>query len=121
MATIPHQPVPLPILTDFDGVVSRVWTGMTVGDVGDPIILTRYSDRTLHVTGTPGAGGVVVLKGSNNGVDYDDMRDVFGNTISATASKLITLTEVPLYVRPEVTAGDGTTAFTIAVAAVGRR
>lgn len=121
MPTINHEPIPIPIFTDFDGVICRKWPAMANGDVGEPIALTRYSDRTVQVTGTPGAGGTLVIRGSNDGLTYDDMRDVFGNTISATGSKLITLTEVPIWIRPEVTGGDGTTSFNVAVAAVGRR
>lgn len=120
MPTINHEPIALPLQVDFDGVVCRRWPNMANGDDGQPITLTRYSDRTIQITGTFGLGGTVVLKGSNNGVDYDDMRDVFGNVISATGPKLITLTEVPIYVRPEVTAGDINTDVTVTVAAIGR-
>jgi hypothetical protein len=93
---------------------------MANGDVGDPIVLTKMNDRTVQVTGTFGAGGTVVFTGSNDGVTYLPMRDVFNAVVSATSAKLITLTEVPLYVRPEVTAGDGTTSLTLILTAVGR-
>jgi hypothetical protein len=47
------------------------------------------------------------------------MYDVFGNAIAATTGKLITLTEVPLYIRPSVSAGAGAS-ITVVVCGVGR-
>jgi hypothetical protein len=120
MPTIPHVKVDLPTLVDLDGVVIRKWPTMAHGDVGEPIILTRYNDRTVQITGTFGTGGTVVIEGSNDGVTYAAMRDVFNNELSATSAKLITLTEVPVWVRPRVS-GDVTTSITMTVAAVGRR
>ena len=120
MATIPHVSLqPDRILVDLDGVRVRRWAGMAHGDVGESIILTRFNDRTVQVGGTFGVGGTVVFMGSNDGVQWDAMRDVFNATISATANKIVTLTEVPVYIRPEVT-GDGTTSIDVTVAAVGR-
>jgi hypothetical protein len=120
MPTISHLPVTLPLLTDLDGVRVRRWSDMALNDDGQPIILTRFNDRTIHVSGTFGSGGLVVMEGSNDGVEYLAMRDVFNNVISASTAKLITLTEVPVYVRPRVTGGDGTTSITLTVAAVGK-
>jgi len=120
MPTVPHvSHSPDRMLVDLDGVRVRRWANMANGDVGEPIILTRFNDRTVQIGGTFGVGGTVVFKGSNDGIQWDDIRDLFNVTISATGSKLITLTEVPVYIRPEVT-GDGTTSINVTVAAVGR-
>jgi len=120
MATIPHvSHAPDRTLVDLDGVRVRRWSSMANGDVGEPIILTRFNDRTVQIGGTFGVGGAVVFKGSNDLVQWDEMRDIFNVAISATGNKLITLTEVPVYIRPEVS-GDGTTSITVTVAAVGR-
>ncbi len=120
MATIPHLPLsPDRVLVDLDGVRVRRWADMANGDVGEPIVLTRFNDRTVQIGGEFGAGGAVVFKGSNDGVQWDSLRDVFGVEISASSNKLITLTEVPVYIRPEVS-GDGTTSIDVTVAAVGR-
>lgn len=120
MATVAHTPQVLPTMVDYQGVRSRKWANMANGDVGEPIVLTKYNDRTLHVTGTFGVGGTVTFEGSNDGTEYLAMRDVFNATVSATEAKLITLAEVPLYVRPHVTAGDGSTVITVICTAVGR-
>jgi hypothetical protein len=118
MATIPHTPVQLPVLADLDGVRLRQWAGLTNGDVGEPFILTRFNDRTVSIDGTF-SGATVKIQGSNTGTEWYDMYDVFGNSISATVGKLITLTEVPLYVRPSVSAGSGAS-ITVIACGVGR-
>lgn len=118
MATIPHLPQVLADKVDLQGVRVRTWSNMTSGDVGEPILLTKFNDRTLHVTGTFG-GATVAFEGSNDGSEYLPMRDVFNATVSATSAKLITLTEVPLYVRPTVTGGVATS-VSIIVCGVGR-
>lgn len=118
MPTIPHTPLTLADKMDLQGVRLRRWSAMTTGDNGEPIILTKFNDRTLHVTGTFG-GATVAFEGSNDGIEYLPMRDVFNAVVSASEAKLITLTEVPLYVRPVVTGGTGTS-VSIIVCGVGR-
>jgi hypothetical protein len=118
MATIPHTAVQLPILADLDGVRLRKWEGLANGDVGEQIILTRFNDRTVSIDGTF-SGATVNIQGSNDGTNWYNMYDVFGNSIAATVGKLITLTEVPLYVRPSVSAGAGAS-ITVIACGVGR-
>jgi len=120
MAIITHQPFAVKDLVDLQGVRIRVWANMANGDEGDPIILTKYNDRTIQVSGDFGVGGTLALEGSNDGTTWLAMRDVFNAPVTATAAKLITLTEVPVYVRPRVTAGNGATSLTVTAAAVGR-
>lgn len=116
MPTIPHTAVPLPTLVDFDGVRVRQWTSLANSDDGEPIILTRFSDKTVQFGGTFGVGGTVILEGSVDGVQWDSLKDVFGNALSATGAKLYTVTENPVYLRPRVTGGDGTTSITVKIA-----
>lgn len=118
MPIIPHTPLALADKVDLSGVRVRTWSNMTTGDVGEPIILTKFNDRTIHATGTFG-GATVTLEGSNDGVEFLPMRDVFNAVVSASSAKLITLTEVPLYVRPAITGGVGTS-INLIVCAVGR-
>lgn len=118
MPTIPHLPQVLADKVDLSGVRVRKWSNMTTGDVGEPILLTKFNDRTVHLTGTFG-GATVTFEGSNDGVEYLPMRDVFNAVVSAAEPKLITLTEVPLYVRPAVSGGTGTS-ITAIVCGVGR-
>lgn len=110
-----------------DGSVSRIrWDQLANTDTGSPVSLPEWADRTVHagcnrVDGTTatvfGAGGSVSLEGSN---DYDPavagnagtwivLTDQNGVAMTYTAASLKQMTEAPLWVRPRVTAGDGST------------
>lgn len=115
MATITHTPVTLPTLIDFDGVRVRQWPTMALNDVGEPINLARFSDKTVQVFGTFGVGGTVLLEGSINGTNWAPLKTVFNGDISFTSEAIATITEVPAYIRPRISAGDGTTSITILI------
>lgn len=66
-----------------------------------------------------GTGGSVTLEGSNDGVTFFPLTDPQGNAITKTAAALEVIEEVPRYIRPNCTAGDGTT--DISVILWGRR
>lgn len=89
------------------------WASMANGDTGAPIQQLALSDRTVQVVGTFGVGGSVTLKGSNDGTNYVALTDPQGNAITMTAAGLEAVSELPRYVRPEVTAGDGTTSLSV--------
>lgn len=93
------------------------WTGLQNGDTGLPVTIGEYPDRTMQVTGTFGAGGSVSLEGSNDQTTetptYVVLTDPQGNAITKTAAGLETCEEAPLIVRPNCTAGDGTTSLTV--------
>lgn len=95
------------------------WTGLLNGDDGSPVDLIDYPDRCVQFTGTFGVGGSVTVEGSNDGTNYVALTDPQGNAITKTAAAIEQIVEVPRYIRPRVTAGDGTTA--IAVNLVARK
>lgn len=110
-----------PIDNAFPGescVVS--WTGLLNGDDGAPIQLGAYSDRSVQFTGTFGVGGTIVLEGSNDGTNYVVLTDPQGNGISKTSASIEAVSEPSRYVRPRVTAGDGTTALQCHLFLAGR-
>lgn len=86
-----------------------VWTGLLNGDTGAPIQVLDFGDMTVTVEGTFGSGGTIKLRGSNDGTNYYDLTDPQGNAISKSAAGIEAVIEAPVYVRPEVTAGDGST------------
>jgi hypothetical protein len=63
------------------------------------------------MSGTFGTGGSISLKGSNDGTNYFVLTDQGATAITKTAAGISAVAEKPLFVRPEVTAGDGTTAL----------
>lgn len=85
------------------------WSGLLNGDDGGPVDWVDFADRCVQVTGTFGAAGSVTLQGSNDGTVWSTLADPQGNALTVTAAKIEQVLELPRYVRPIVTAGDGTT------------
>jgi hypothetical protein len=84
------------------------WADIPLGEVGEPIELANFADRSVQVTGEFGAGGSVRIEGSINGTDYAPLTDPQGNTLDINTAKIEAVSEVVRYIRPRVTAGDGT-------------
>ena len=102
------------------GVVKVEWSGLLNGDTGRAEDLTRYPDRTVQLKGTFGAGGSVNVEGSNDGgTTYHILNDSRGegNPLTLTAADMRQILENPGLIRPNVTAGDGTTNLTLIIVA----
>lgn len=90
-----------------------VWS-LANGDTGAPYGDTPgQADRSVQVHGTFGVGGSVTLEGSNDNVNWFTLHDLQNNNVTFTAAGLKQIQEVALYVRPNCTAGDGTTSLTV--------
>jgi hypothetical protein len=109
------------IVPDADIHVLRYkWLAIPNGNQGDSQKLNVYQDRTVHVTGTFGAGGSLSIKGSNDdGATWVVLTDPLGNALTFTAAGMKQITELPHLIRPEVTAGDGTTSINVFLHARG--
>ena len=107
MATI----VPTKDRISLDGNRSWMiyWSTLTNGDDGTRITLPAHADRSVQIVGTFGAGGTLVLEGSNDGTNYRTLTDFQDNALSFTSAGLESISQVVYYIRPRVTAGDGTT------------
>ena len=104
------------------------WAALANGDVGSPLQrASMYADKTVQVFGTFGAAGSVTIQGSNDPRAVSDpanavwftMTDAQGNALVITAATGEAMLENPRFIRPNVTAGDGTTALTIIIASKG--
>lgn len=91
------------------------WAGLLNGDDGAAVESMDYAERTVQIEGTFGSGGSVTLRGSNDGANFRDLTDPQGNVITKGAAGLEVIAEGPRYVRPYVTAGDGSTNLTVTV------
>jgi hypothetical protein len=89
------------------------WSGLLNGDTGEQVSLTDFPDRTVQIVGTFGAGGAVNFEGSNDGTNWAILTDPQGNAITKTSAAIESVTETPRYVRPSVTAGDGSTDLSV--------
>jgi hypothetical protein len=101
--------------TQIRNAILVTWSGLQNGDTGAPMQEPEFSDRTVQIGGTFGAGGSVTLQGSNDGTNWAALTDPQGNAITKTVGAIETIAECPRYVRPNVTAGDGTTALVVAM------
>ncbi len=98
---------------------SVIWTGLLNGDQGIGHEWTRAGDRTFHMTGTFGTGGSVTMQGSNDNTNWFTLKDTAGSDMTYTAAGGGMACSRPRYVRPSVTAGDGTTALVCTLMIVG--
>lgn len=116
MATI--APTINPQVSKAREVIVASWAPMTQSgsDVGAPVSFAEYSDKTFQVFGTFGAGGAVLMEGSNDGTNWSALSNRQGTNMSFTANGLNTSQDKPVWVRPRVTGGDGTTSLTVIVA-----
>jgi len=112
MAVVIAQHTPLPEPGNVHGF-AVAWGPLAVGDTGQPIDLLSNADRTLQVEGTFGAAGALQLEGSNDGVNYRVLHDPQGNKLILSQAQITHLTEIPAFMRPNVTGGDGTTSLTL--------
>jgi len=101
------------ITTEKDPCHILTWASMANGDSGQPLEMPGSADRTIQVNGTFGTGGNLRLEGSNDGVNYVVLTDPQGNALDITIAKIETITEITRYMRPRVTAGNGSTSLTV--------
>lgn len=105
-----------PTLSDISGdgnVRKIVWAALTTtNDNGSPAEWIQWAGRCVQFNGTFGVGGTIKLQGSNDGTNWYDLADAQGNAISKTAAGIEQVLEMTQFVRPFVSAGDGTTNLT---------
>ena len=97
----------------------RTWTALTTTNAdGNPITYASngMGGVTFQVTGTWGAGGSMVVEGGKDGTNYFALTDQANAALTLSANTLKTVRDTPLYIRPRVTAGDGTTNLTVVAA-----
>jgi len=115
--------VALTVLTSYPakGLALASWENLANGNAGDSITVARWADKTVQVSGTYGVGGSITIQGSNDAVVWSTMHDPQGNDLTfTTGTPMEMITENPLYVRPNVTAGDGTTALDVDILGTDR-
>ncbi len=91
------------------GVHECTWSGLLSGDDGDWLDAAMLADKSVHVYGTFGVGGTVVIEGSNNKSTARTLTDPQGNALSFTQESIEQVLENTKWIRPRVTGGDGTT------------
>lgn len=119
MATVNYAPSAVPGY--LENATAILWeTLTTTNDTGQALQMGGSTIRSVQITGTFGAGGTVVLEGSNDGTNYVTLTDPQGNALSKTAAGIEAIQEITRYIRPRVTAGDGTTDLDVTMLVVRR-
>jgi hypothetical protein len=99
-------------------IIVADWTGpLANGEAGNANRLARFTTKSAHATGTFGVGGSVAIEGSNDGDNWfaltkDDASTAIALTAASPGAGIL---ENTLYIRPRVTAGDGTTALRVII------
>lgn len=103
------------------------WAGLLNGDTGAAVQRPDLADRSIQYEGTFGAGGSGTLEGSNDSVNGSGDGSAAGghfealstpasaSAIAITSAGVNQVTEATRWIRPHVTAGDGTTSLTAMV------
>lgn len=99
-------------------VAVTTWGAMLAGDDGGPVRLAVYSDRAIQIAGTFG-GASVTIGGSNDGETFHALTDTQGEPLTLTAGALKQIVELPVFLKPRVFGGDGTTNLKVVLS--GRR
>lgn len=96
---------------DGNGVMLIKWEGLANGDTGAPFPCPHLADETIQVLGTFGVGGNCRIEGSNflDTPTYATLNDPQGSALDFSSAKVEQILENTYWVRPNVTAGDGTT------------
>lgn len=93
------------------GVKLFKWENLLNGDTGESISLPKHSDRSIQVIGTFGGGGICTIQGTNmnTGETWATLADPQDNALIITSAKIKAILENTYKIRPNITAGDGTT------------
>jgi len=109
MAEKPYTMVPTG--QEVEGVTLLKWAGLQEDDTGTPIMFAHQNDRTVHVFGTFGVGGTVLIEGSLEATPtaYATLNDPQGNALSFAAARIESVLENVTNIRPRVSVGDANT------------
>ena len=103
-----------------DGAIVTTWAAMAGTDDCAPFRLPSSADLTFQLAGTFG-GATVTLQGSNNGTNWHALsqKGPASANMSYAVSAVHAANETPLFVRPFITGGTGSS-ITVILAAFPR-
>lgn len=101
-----------PQLNFRGNAVMVTWTPLILNDTGVWWPASNFQLAAFQAFGDFGAGGTMLLEWSNDGVHAATADDAFGDAVSLSAAGVRVFGQSPLWIRPNVSAGDGTTSLT---------
>ena len=99
--------------SENNAIIKVTWSGLQNGDTGAPVFFPDYTLASFQLTGTFGAGGACSIQGSNDDTNFVNLEDPQGAALTKTATALEKIEQPCLAIRPNVTAGDGTTSLVV--------
>ena len=100
-----------PFETSLDVVVTT-WAPLAADDAGGEVRLAVYSDRSIQVAGEFG-GASVTVAGSNDGIEWHALSGTDGAPLVFTSGGLRAIVELPVFIKPRVFGGDGSTSLRV--------
>lgn len=97
--------------------IQITWPALANGDTGAFQACPNLRNMTVQVYGTQGVGGAVTMQGSPDGAAVGTLHSSGSDLVIGTLdwAEPWPIDENPVYLRPNVTAGDGTTSVTVVV------
>lgn len=98
-----------------DNTARFTYADLANGDDGTPIgeEWGDFADRTVQVKGAFGTGGNLKVEGAlDDTPTFATLNDPFGTALDITAATIEGINEITPLLRPNVSAGDGTTSLT---------
>lgn len=111
MATVNYSITP----TQTNKACVAKWAALLNGNDGQALDQAQYTDKSVQVSGTFGAGGNLRLQGSNDNINWNTLTDPQGAALDITAASIKFVAEATRYIRPLITAGDGNTNLTVTI------
>ena len=89
------------------------WPALNSTDTtGVPFEAPDYSDMTVQISGTFGAG-TLTMQGSNDGTTWFSLTDPQGNAIAKNSAGMECIEEAPRYVRPSLGSANTTDSINV--------
>lgn len=104
------------------GDIVGYWN-LAQSDTANPLIVPRYSDKSVQISGTWG-GATVTLQQANyaDTLTYSTAYDPFNASITGTADTIVfTILANSYAIKPVITGGDGTTNLYVSVTGRGTK
>ena len=110
------------VRTDEEGsAFLHSWTGLANSENGDAMKIPGAADRTVQVGGVFSTGGEVTIQGSNDNTNWVTLTDLSDADLVFDAAAIEVIAEAPLYIRPSITGGDGSTAIDVSILSRGSK
>lgn len=100
-----------------EGVWQCEWPSLLTGENGDAASLSKWPTKSIHVSGTTGAGGSINVQGSNDGVNWFTLDESPGDALATMAPGIKNILQNTKFIRPAVVSGDGTTNLRVIIIA----